>query len=81
MRSSQKEIFHEVNAEQSRKLVTQEVCRGIEPTIIHIRHGNNTKLKRDIMQSLCEKSGFINLEVAQLMSDETNRGTKIGQDF
>ena len=33
------------------------------------------------MNSLCEKHKFIKLEVNQLQSDETNRGTKAGKEF
>lgn len=69
-------VFHEIDAENPQ----EKVERLLEPTIIHVRHGNNTKLKREVVAGL-EGAGFINLEVAQLMSDETNRGTPIGQEF
>lgn len=74
-------IFKTIDSDQSFNLVFKEVCQHLEPVIVHVRQGTNNELRKEIINSLCEKHNFIKLEVNQLQSDETNRGTKAGKEF
>ena len=73
--------FHVVDAEQSLELTFKEMCTHVEPTIVHIRSGPNADLKKEMLAKLVSEHGFINLEVTGLIRDETERRTKVGQEF
>ena len=46
-----------------------------------MRGGKSHELQEEIIVNLCENHDFINLDVMELMNDEMQRGTNIGQEF
>lgn len=54
----------------------------IEPMVIHVRSGAKANdLKQEIVKSLSEEHGFVNLDVSKCMRGEAERGTVIGEEF
>lgn len=73
-------IFHEINSELPLDVVFKTVSCLIEPTVIHFRVGSNNDLRDEMIQQLVAR-GYMNLEVNELIRNETERRTSLGQDL
>ncbi len=74
--------FYEINAEQTFDNAFKDLCKTIEPTVIHVRSGGSSnELRKEIVQKLSAEHGFVNLEVNSLIRDENERKTDIGLEF
>lgn len=80
LQESFSDVFHEVDAEQSFDVVFSAINAFIEPTIIHIRVGSNNELRADMVTELVT-DGFTNLEVNDLIRNETERRTAVGNEL
>ena len=75
--------FLEVDTQQPfAHMMTNEINKQIEPTIVHIRPGaNSNDLKKEITENLVKNHGYINLELNSLVRDENERKTAIGVEI
>jgi hypothetical protein len=71
--------FHEINTEQTFTNTFKDICKVVEPTVIHIRSGgSNNELRKDIVDELQRLHGWVSLDVNSLIRDENERRTAIG---
>jgi hypothetical protein len=73
--------FHEIDTEQIYSNTFKQVCKIIEPIVIHIRAGGSINDFRKSMVEKLQQIGFVVLEVNNLISEEGQRRTAIGQEF
>jgi len=73
-------LFHEINTEEPLDAVFNTVSKLIEPTVIHFRVGSNNDLRDEMIHQLVQR-GYMNLEVNELIRNETERRTALGQDL
>ena len=73
-------IFHEINSEEPLDVVFKTVSSLVEPTVIHFRVGSNNDLRDEMISQLVSK-GYMNLEVNELIWNETEWRTSLGQDL
>ena len=73
--------FCGISTDQDVSKSLDQIYKIIEPCIINVRGGKSHELQEEIIVNLCENHDFINLDVMELMNDEMQRGTNIGQDF
>ena len=60
----------------------KQIRNFVEPTIVHVRStgtDSSAQVKADVMKSLVDEHGFIELTVSDLVTEETSRRTKLGQ--
>jgi hypothetical protein len=72
---------HEVNSEQDKTQVNQCIRAFVEPTVVHVRSSGSdgsATVKGAIQKSLVEEHGFIELNVNDLIREESDRRTKLG---
>lgn len=74
LRDWYKDSFHEINSEQPLDVVFNSISKLLEPTVIHFRVGSNNDLRDDMIHQLV-KRGYMNLEVNELIRNETERRT------
>ena len=56
------------------------VLEKLEPLVIHVRSGANCEELRDeIISSLTQEHGFINLNVNECINGESARNTQLGK--
>ena len=72
--------YHEIDAEYNGDHVFGEINDLIQPTIIHIRVGSNQALKTEMTDEL-KRLGFMELEVNDLIRNETERRTEVGTEL
>lgn len=73
---------HEINAEKEQELIFREICRLVEPVVVHVRSGlENCELRDEVVSNLVSQEGYKKLEVGSLMRDETARSTAMGLAF
>lgn len=66
--------LHEINCERSFNHVFKDICKLIEPVVVHIRAGpDSLELRDEIIKNLIEKEGYVNLDVNSLIRDENER--------
>jgi adenylate kinase family enzyme len=72
------EVF-ELNSEKEQEMVFKDVCRLVEPTVVHVRSGlESNDLRDEIVNSLVEQEGYKRLDVTCLIEDEGRRSTPTG---
>jgi hypothetical protein len=71
-----------VSSDQSIDKTLDAIYKTIEPTVIHVRVGDNqSKLRDEIVSNLSKDHGFVALDVKKIVSGESNRATLIGKRF
>jgi hypothetical protein len=71
-----------ISSDQSIDKTLDAIYKSIEPTIIHVRCGDNqAKLRDSIVENLAKDHGFVALNVKKIVSGESNRATLIGKRF
>jgi hypothetical protein len=73
--------FHEVDSEQTFVNSFKELCKVVEPTVIHVRsNGQSNELRKLIIEKLTSSFGYgyTNLDINQLIREENERRTQIG---
>ena len=74
--------MHEINGEKEQELIFREICRLVEPVVVHVRSGmESNELRDEIVSNLVAQEGYKKLEVGALIRDETNRSTSMGLEF
>lgn len=70
-----------IDSSQDIPQVQKQIRSFVEPTIVHVRSSGSdgsATVKAAIQQSLCENHGFIELNVNDLIREESDRRTKLG---
>lgn len=73
-----------VNTEQNFDQAFKQVCSFVEPTVLLVRPGGGSNAydsRSDIIRTLKESKGFIELNVFALIKEETERHTAIGREI
>mmetsp|Transcript_15594 Transcript_15594/g.19611 ORF Transcript_15594/g.19611 Transcript_15594/m.19611 type:complete len:311 (+) Transcript_15594:900-1832(+) len=73
-----------VNTEQNFEQALQQLCSYVEPTILLVRPGgcpDSFEKRIQIVDELKQSKGFIELNVFQLIKEETERHTEVGREI
>jgi len=73
---------HIIDSEQTFGQTMKQIRSFVEPTIVHVRSigtDSSAQVKAEIMKSLVDEHGFIELNVSDLVREEGDRRTKLGQ--
>lgn len=73
----------EVNSSTNYDTAFAEICKSVEPTIIHLRTGSEHAVSTSytIRNALIEEQDFIELKTFDFVRDESERKTELGQEF
>lgn len=71
----------EVNTSQTLEKSMEEVCKHLEPLVIHVRPGGSADLRNQMVEKLSAEHGFINLDVEKCIRGENERGTACGMEL
>lgn len=73
-----------VNTEQNFDQAFKQLSCFVEPTVLLVRPGgaaNSYDARGEIIKTLKETKGFIELNVFQLIKEETERHTEVGREI
>jgi adenylate kinase family enzyme len=74
--------YLKVSSDQSVEKTLDSVYKEIEPTVIHVRCGDNQReLQNTVVSELSTNHGFVALDVKKITSGESNRATMVGKRY
>lgn len=74
--------FAEISTDIEFAKTMKSIQEKIQPFVIHVRPGvKQDELRQEIVKSLSNDHGFVNLDISQCIRGESERGTDLGQEF
>ena len=71
-----------IEADQSLDKILKEINKHIEPTIMHVRpNPNQVDLRNEIIHSLINEQGFIELDIQKIAQGFFNHGSMLGKIY
>jgi len=74
----------EINTEQNLESAFTQLCSHVQPTVIHVRSNgidSSNTLRQEIMEKLTGEHDFIDLNINDLIRDESERQTELGKEY